>query len=272
MPTLKAPLLGAVVLAVISVTSSVRASQAWGASVGGGSRIDLVPINTIDGSVGSGGVSSTGESLLAIGIDDLASDPLRYPSYVWAVRSGSVNDMFVVDPYREEIISHTLLDAPAHILGVAINPVDGVLYGTAADAIYSIEPFTGKATLVAPMATPVTDGIGFDNTGRLFGIHGAKFYEIDLSDGSATQKSTLSANFAVDLAADPTDGVMYALGPNVYDWGTINVDTGAFTSLGDGLGRAGGLAFTAVPEPSCLAMLTVAGAAAFVNRRHRNIA
>ena len=250
-----AALVIALFTSLLSSASTAHASQAWGVTVGNSTSIDLRRIEIATGDVST--LSRSGDSLLFANVDDLASDPVRHPRLVWAVRtSGNGNELIAVDPYLEQIVSLATIDAAETILAIAIDPLTGAMYGTSTNALYTIDAFNGESTLVGATADPVTSGLGFDLSGRLFGVGApqagpsAEFVEIDTADASLNMIGTLVTNGVLDIAADPTDGVMYGLGPNVYQLVSIDLASSDVTPVGDSLSRPGGLAFTGVPEPA----------------------
>ena len=250
-----------VLIICIFVTSDVAvASQAWGVAGGNSTAISLYPINTATGTVSFSEVSESGGTLAFANIDDLASDPVRYPQLVWAVRTSiDGNELIAVDPYRESILSYAIIDASSDILGIAINPRSGVMFGTSTDALFTVDAFTGESNLVGETSLPDISGLGFDDTGRLFGIQGTQFVEIDIMDASITSIGTVSANQFSDIAADPQSRTLYGLGLNIYELVTIDPSSGTVTTVGESLIRPSGLAFTAVPEPSSWLMVIIAG-------------
>lgn len=238
----------ALALLSLGLVAQARSVHAWGSNVGSGTSIDLSLIDVATGGV-SFEVSRTSSDFSATPVRDLASDPQRHPQLVWAVRDGiDGNELIAVNPYREEVVSYALIDAADAILGIAIDPTTGVMYGAADAALYTINPFSGSSTLVGVADVPLDDGLGFDQEGQLFSIDEAQLIEVDKTDASAIVIAPTTANFAVDLASDPSTGTLYGLGPNGYDLVTISGD-GIIESLGQSLVRPGGLAFTVVPEP-----------------------
>lgn len=248
----------------VTIADSASASQAWGVNVGGSGPIRLQSIDIKTGGVTS--ISQSGDSLLGASVRDLASDPVRDATRVWAVRSSGVgNELIAVDPYRELLLSYTLIDAPSDIRSLAIDPTTGVMYGASTGELYTIDPLTGSTmllgnTAVDNTAEDVSRGLGFDNAGQLFGIGGSnRLLAIDKTNASSLLIAELPLLRMEDIAVRPEDGVMYGLGYSGYDLYKIDTADGSVTSVGPSVGRPGGLAFTAVPEPSGLTLLVLVG-------------
>lgn len=259
-------------MCLLACENRTYASQAWGVTVGNNAvgSTAFIRLHEIDTSTGEvGDLSSSTGSIQGASVSDLASDPLRHPTFVWAVRDSSVgNELIAVDPFREEIVSNALIDAPQSILSIAIDPLTGVMFGASSAAIYSIDPFDGSSNLVGNTSAPVTKGLGFDSTGRLFGIEGNnRLVEVDTLTAATSLVAELDVIRMEDIAVRPEDGVMYGLGYADYQLFTINLDDGAVSSVGNSLGRPGGLAFTAVPEPSTGLIAMTASCAVFLQRK-----
>jgi hypothetical protein len=242
-------------------------SQAWGIGSGNTTSIVLNPIDVTNGAVGPNLV--LGDSLQFTNVDDLASDPIRYRGLIWAVRNSSAgNELIAVSPLQQKIVSYALIDASTVVESLAVNPVDGVMYGASTNALYSLNPFTGVSTFVGITRFPLSKGLGFDNAGQLYGIEDQnRLVRVSTADASVTLVATLALSRMEDIAARPENGVMYGLGFGGYQLFTIDLNNGALTSVGPSLTRPSGLAFTNVPEPSSLAFVTmVAGTLAFRRR------
>jgi hypothetical protein len=155
----------------------------------------------------------------------------------------------------------TLLNAPALIHTLAIDPADGAFYGTtmptsatSGGALYRIAPDTGMTTFIGEMAVSVNDALGFDLNGNLYGVSASwptqspgRLVSIDKTTGLTSVISASPTLLGIgDIAARPEDGVMFGANYSLFH---INLETGQRTSVGSALGRDIGLAFTAVPEP-----------------------
>ncbi len=256
--------IGAIAFCLLFLVDFASAYQAWGVVGASSDRIFLHPIDTATGIISSDKVSISGTSLSKAPVDDLASDPSRYPTFVWAVRNPLTgNELIAVDPFQEQVVSHAIIDAAETIVAIAINPLTGIMYGTSEESLYTIDAFSGSSTLIGPTASPVTGGLGFDESGQLYGVQVfenrvASVVEVDKADALLTTIASLVANSSVDIATNPQDGILYGLGPNIYDLVAIDPVDGDVTSIGDSLIRPSGLAFTTVPEPLSIVMIAIA--------------
>lgn len=233
--------------------ASAQATQAWGVNGGNNSFISLSMLDLSTGDV-TGVPRRTDTLSNGAATRDLASDPLRYPAFVWGIRDGSAgNELIGVNPFEEGRVSYALLDTPDPIVAIAIDPTTGVMYGAAGTDLYSIDPFDGESAFIGSAELAIDDGLGFDLSGDLYAIDSDQIIAVDKQDGSSTVIGPIVTNGFIDLAADPSTGTLYALGPDIYDLVTID-SNGVVTTVGSSLGRPSGLAFTAVPEPGAAAL------------------
>jgi len=173
--------------------------------------------------------------------------------------------------------------APLEVLDLAAQPGTGLLYGTSfastipGSSIYTIDETSGQATLVG--ATGVIGvSLAFAPGGTLY-MSSATFSDTGLQTGSflhtvspltATILSTVaiaplpSGNFVHigGLGVRPTDGALFAAGreATVSQRGDIYrlSTTGTATLVGStGVGEVGDLAFTPIPEPTTLLLLSM---------------
>lgn len=242
--------------------STPAASQLWGATGGLGTSIALRPIDAATGAFGA--ETTIGADLSRAAIYDLADDPARQPSVVWALRgSASGTELVAVDPFRRQLLSLIAVSAPAPILSLAIDPTDGAFYGASSSALYRIAPDTGAAALVGISASPVGKALGFDAAGGLYGISNENvLVSVNKSTGETTVVAALDVLRMEDLAVRPEDGVLFGLGysSSYYLYQVDPVDA-QVVEVGLTLGRSGGLAFTFVPEPSGAALAVIAAMA-----------
>ncbi len=128
--------------------------------------------------------------------------------------------------------------------GLAIDPADGTIYASSADAnsssLYTVNRATGEATLIGGItnATTIID-ISINCDGEMYGhdISDDAIYTINPSTGEGTQVGStgLDSNFAQGIDFDNSSGILYAwtyqgnMGDNQF--GTINLNTGAFTAI-----------------------------------------
>jgi hypothetical protein len=132
--------------------------------------------------------------------------------------------------------------------GLTIHPMTGVFYASAiAGAVnvpyglYTLNPATGTATLVGTDATSMAMiDIAINCQGDMYGhdIITDSIYQIDPSDGSVTLigATGVDSNFAQGMDFDNEAGVLYAWtyqGGGANEFGTINLGTGALTTLFD---------------------------------------
>jgi hypothetical protein len=234
------------------------ASQLWGVTVGNSTSINLHPIESATGVVLA--TKSIGANLTFANVDDLASDPARQPSVVWAIRSSIAgNELIAVNPFQGQLLSLTVLNAPTPILSIAIDPTDGAFYGASSNFLYRIAPETGAATLVGATAMPVHKALGFDLQGNLFGVsHENILVNVNKATAATAAVATFSLYRMEDIAVRPEDGVMFGLGYAPYSLYQMDKGTAQVVEVGPSLGRPGGLAFTAVPEPAAAALCLLA--------------
>ena len=130
--------------------------------------------------------------------------------------------------------------------GLAIHPVTGVVYASAIAGVvnvpyglYTINPATGAATLIGQDAASMAMiAIAINCNGQLYGhdIITDSIYSINTSNGAVTLigPTGVNSNFAQGMDFDNTTNELYAwtyLGSFVTRYGTINLTTGALTTL-----------------------------------------
>jgi hypothetical protein len=237
---------------------TATASDLWATTSGSGPSIQIYQIDSATGAVIQMKTVATG--LAVAGIDDLASDPVREPSVLWAVRwSAFLNQMIAIDPYQGKVLETVPIISSSPIHSLAIDPTTGISYGTGGTSLYRIARDTGIATLVGNGSIDLDKSIGFDSVGNLFGIgtDGANYAlaAIDKTTGGTINVKTLNNVRIEDFAARPEDGVMLGLGFPSPDYALlqINLENGTLATVGPSLSRPSSLAFTSVPEPSALA-------------------
>jgi hypothetical protein len=255
------------VLVLLVVPVRVDAAQLWAIDSGSRASIDPIPI---DLATGAPGARINVPTPTAHSGDDLASAPSREPNRLWAVRwnvNGSRLQSF--NPFSAKLITNVLVDAPARVFGLAIDPADGTVYGNTDTNLYKINPATGVTTLVGPMIT--SRATAFDSLGRLLAINEVtnNLVSIDTSTGANTILAHLGSVIYSDIASDPQTGLLYGLASNGLR--LINTTTGASTIIGSSQIRPAGLAFTNIPEPTTLAMMLLLSLAT-VSRGHRRAA
>jgi hypothetical protein len=236
-----------VILVSVPVTSPLFGSQFWGVVVANGTSVVLNPIDVATGSVSDS--STSGSGLAFTPVLDLASDPIRHPNVVWAVRSSIVgNELIAVDPFEEELLSNKLLDAPSPITSLAMDPTSGHMFGASNAALYQISIGTGQTTLIGPTSSSVAKGLGFDLDGNLYGIGGENvLVTVNKSTAAINVIAPMNVNRMEDIAVRPEDGIMYGLG-FAYNLYQIDLATGALTTVGPSLSRPSGAALTSDPN------------------------
>ncbi len=147
------------------------------------------------------------------------------------------------------------------VTGLAWDPTSGDWYLTVGNELYSLDPDTGVATLIGDTGLTILIDIKFDETGQLYAvdIDDDSLYAVDKTDAASSLIGPLgfALNFAQGMAFDYGDNTMwmwmYQGGGNV-DWGTIDLGTGAATSVqnfaGNGPEASGGIlgGFSGLPE------------------------
>jgi hypothetical protein len=256
--------LGGMFGACFCFVCSAWASELFGVTFPG--TTSLYSINQSSGALSA--VGSTGRD----GIGDLTSDPVMRT--LWAVRISS-NELIKIDPVSGTPLSTIpILNTDGNITGLALDPVTHTLYGNTTTAfsggsnkLYKID-LNGNSTLIGSgIGFENVFALGFDQTGRLFGIANAgdELISISTTTGAGTLISTISAHAAFDIASRPEDNVMFLADSNggsdsLY---TINTSTGALNLVGSYSSAPPlsdtnivGLAFmNPVPEPSTIALV-----------------
>lgn len=223
---------------------------------------NLFEFNTLNGAVSI--VGPTGKT----NVVDMTSDTRTGPATIWGIRT-EPNHLLTLDPNT----GGTLSDIPITgildpIVSIAFDPVTGVLYGNtsqsfgaSADALYTISPATGAATLLGPIGFVNVYALGFSQTGKLYGIADDtdEFIGLNTTTGAGNLIAALTSGLYFDLASRPEDDVMYVSESDSSRLFTIDRTTGALTLVG-GFGSSpniAGLAFTEVPEASHAALIAI---------------
>lgn len=141
-------------------------------------------------------------------------------------------------------------------LGTLVAPANAQLYGIAAntESLYTIDPLTGNATLVAGINGGNADvnftGLEYLN-GTLYagslGVGGGNFdlYSINTTNGNTTFAANISNNI-YGLGGDPTTGLLYGFDFNTRSFLSIDTQNGFAQNVisnTTGLDRVDGIAF-----------------------------
>ena len=228
-----------------------------------------------------------------VGLDamgDLTSDTRPGTETLWGVRiaSGDALDSLVtIDPATGAAINSVPITipaaaaAPGHMTSIAFDPKSGVLYGNTSiafgapvEALYTIDPTTGNATFIGRITFDNVFALGFDQSGKLFGVSDATddLIGIDLVTGNGSFIVDLQVGFAFDIASRPEDDVMFLADSGTTFLYTLDTSNGNLTGVGPYGGTSPnlvGLAFSAIPEPGTALLVTtgLAGLAAAGRKR-----
>ncbi len=143
-------------------------------------------------------------------------------------------------------IGPTVAFGEERFLGLATDPISGMLYASSSDivassSLYTVNPATGAATRIGPITrSPGTIAIAFDPTGRLFGydVVNDSLIVINTATGAGTIIGPLGfdANFAQGMDFDETEGTCYLFAFNAEthesELRTCDTTTGATTRVG----------------------------------------
>jgi len=168
------------------------------------------------------------------------------------------------------------------ITSIAWDPLSKLLYGdttnafSGSDLLYTIDATTGAASLVGTLGASDLFGLGFGQSGALFGSDSiGGVFNVNTGTGAAGLIGPSGVFSLYDLALRPEDHVMFGSPGTNPGLLTIDTATGAATSVGS-FGaplNIAGLAFIGggVPEPDAWALmiggLALAGASLRARRR-----
>jgi hypothetical protein len=188
------------------------------------------------------------------------------------------------------LVGATGMANPATVVG--LTGLNGVLYASGANALYTIDPVTGIPTLLSPSTgnyttsgdldftpnglflTSTTDGSGNPSLDDLFSIDPTTGIGTDL--GQLQDGSSNAFNSVFGIAYDIDNSTLYGFeyGGKQFQINTSNPNNsvaGTFTETGGGTQDLGGLLGAAadVPEPSTFALMSAAALAlaGFARRR-----
>lgn len=247
------------VLAVLSLSQFANASTLYGIEFASGTGFYGVDQSTGAVSlIGNTGNTATG---------DLTSN---LTNTIWT--PDMTNDaLLTVNPATGAISSsvaiHDVTGGLLPIVSLAWDPVTKVLYGntsvgfgsTTNDALYSIDPTTGNASLVGTIGFNTVYALGFDNNGTLYGVSNDRgdLITIDTSTGAGSLVNAIQLSAVFDLAFRPEDNTMFVADSGTSSLYTMDPTNGNATLVGayGGNPNVVGLAFLSVPEPSSLMLL-----------------
>lgn len=256
------------IFAVLVLAGTAQASVLVG-SAGYGGAGTLFSINQ-----GTGAATTVGPHG-ASAIGDLTSNPAT--GEVWGIKIDS-NQLFDIDPGTGAASGAVNLNTAAPIVSIAVNPINGKMYGNTAvdfnspfEALYEIDPNTGNCVFVGRILFNNVYAMGFANDGTLYGIadNTAQLISISTITGNGSLIGNLPSSGYFDMAARPEDGVMFVSNAFGAQLCTINLANAALTTVGSyvefGTSNMVGLAF--VPSPTSAALLGLGGLLAARRRR-----
>lgn len=144
-------------------------------------------------------------------IDGLTVDPATAVLY-GSVRKAAGNLLIQINPISGSIVDHAFgitldyvpigpLPAGSFIDDLAVNPLDGLLYGVASganeSAIVTIDKVTGAVDHIVDLDVQELEGLTFDGSGTMYGIAGSsnrRVYSIDHATGVATERYRLGVD------------------------------------------------------------------------------
>ncbi|HKW13073.1 MAG TPA: hypothetical protein VJS69_01165, partial [Candidatus Krumholzibacteria bacterium] len=116
----------------------------------------------------------------------------------------------------------------------------GVIYATSGGStgganLYTINEFTGAATLIGPTGVTGMPGLAINSNGEIWGTQriSGSLYRVDASTGQAFFQTTMDISFLDAIAFDAND-VLYGIGfdPPDFNLRKINTSTGVSTTVG----------------------------------------
>jgi hypothetical protein len=272
----------AAVLSIAALSAGTRASLAQGPLYGGvgrGSPVNPGALLLIDQLTGAGTVIGNPAGASGItGLDFGLNGTLYGTDVSGPVFGGTpTSNLLRIDRTTGALLGSTPITFGSGGLGVndlAVHPSTGMLYGTSlvggptippTTSLYTIDPFTGVATLVGNTGVP-GQAIAFAPDGTLYFtslIVGAEapidallnvldpFTAAILSTGTPLG---IGEDGVGGLAVRPSDGAIFG---SSGEEGNIELVTfTGFTPIGvTGVGGTGDLAFAPVPEPATLVLV-----------------
>lgn len=102
------------------------------------------------------------------------------------------------------------------LIGIAVNPVDGLLYGydSGTEALYRIDATDGTPTLIGEsgLSLDAIGGMDFAPDGTLLLSQGDDLFTVNIADGSLTSAGNIGLNSSALSYRIPTPGTIAVLG------------------------------------------------------------
>jgi len=263
-----------VFLASICLSFTTQGSELYGITFS--ALTDLYSVDQNTGSLSS--IGPTGHDNLG----DLTSDTRAGSSHLWSVKIGA-NSLVELNPATGAAISSVPLNSPNSMVSIAFDPIGGKLYGNTSvgfgapfDALYEINPATGNSTFIGRILFENVFALGFDQTGKLFGIADATddLISISTTTGNGTFIADVPLGLSFDIASRPEDNKMFLADSGTSSLYMIDTGSGAVTAVGPYGSSANvvGLAFLPKGQvPDAGSTLTLLGLSAailpFLRRR-----
>lgn len=214
-----------------------------------------------------------------VGLDsmgDLTSDTRLGTETLWGVRiagGDTLDSLVTIDPATGAAVGSVPITipaaaaAPGHMTSIAFDPKSGVLYGNTSiaygapfEALYKIDSTTGNATFIGRITFDNVFALGFDQSGKLFGVSDATddLIGIDLVTGNGSFIANMQVGSAFDIASRPEDDVMFLVDTTSSFLYTLDTSNGNLTGVGPYGGASPnlvGLAFSPIPEPGTMLLV-----------------
>lgn len=200
------------------------------------------------------GLPTKPSALAATAIAALLS--LSSSAHAVVLFAGAFSNEFVsieTSPLAETLINGNVqsTEGSEQLAGLDFQPSTNILFGSTGGesqsaspgTLFTVDPGTGNLTLVGEINGRRVVSLAFRANGDLFGSDQQNLLGINPNDGTFTIEGSfgLSENRIAGMAFSPLDGLLYAATYFTGELGTIDLVSGAFSSLGV-LTEAGGSA------------------------------